>query len=257
MTSFDQKKTGFKAVLGTAALMVGMFSSAAAHAEPKELRGDVIYRERIALPPDASVQVKLVDVSRADAPATVISEIQIKPAGQVPIAYTLSYDSDDILPGHDYALQARIERGDQLLFINTARHPAFASSNGTQNIHVESVVRQVGDPSGQWLAEAIAGGGVLDRVQTVLTIGSDGSVSGTGGCNRIAGKATFSGAKITFGPLASTEMLCSPAVMEQEKRFFAALTQTASWSVDPVRKKLTLSDAAGTVVLVLAQQSAP
>ena len=43
-----------------------------------QVTGSVTYRERIALPPTAVVQVRLVDVSRADAPAVLIAEQVIR-----------------------------------------------------------------------------------------------------------------------------------------------------------------------------------
>ena len=41
-----------------------------------------------------------------------------------------------------------------------------------------------------------------------LTIEQDGSFSGTDGCNRLAGEATFDGGTIDFGDVASTLMAC-------------------------------------------------
>src|SRR5262245_48511789 len=73
-----------------------------------------------------------------------------------------------------------------------------------------------GHPAGRWLAENIRGGGVIDRLQTILELGADGAISGTGGCNVMRGKATISGDTIAFGPIASTRKACSPAVMNQE-----------------------------------------
>jgi heat shock protein HslJ len=46
------------------------------------LTGTISYRQRIALRPDAVVQVKLLHVSRADAPSVTIAEQEIKPAGR-------------------------------------------------------------------------------------------------------------------------------------------------------------------------------
>src|SRR5262245_16033622 len=46
-------------------------------------------------------------------------------------------------------------------------------------------------PIGRWLAEDIRGGGVIDRVQTVLEIAADGGISGSGGCNAMRGTATI------------------------------------------------------------------
>jgi putative lipoprotein len=111
----------------------------------------------------------------------------------------------------------------------------------------------VSTPAGRWLAEDIRGGGVADRLQTVLEISPDGRISGTGGCNRMAGKATIASAAITFGSIVSTKMACPPAVMNQESRFFAALNDVRAWRFDPVRRKLMLLGGDGTPLIVLAQ----
>lgn len=104
-------------------------------------------------------------------------------------------------------------------------------------------------PRGSWLAEDINGGGVIDRLQTTLTLGADGKVSGTGGCNRYMGTATVKGDAITFGPMAGTRMACTPAVMDQENKFHAALETVRSWRV--AQGKLFLRDESGNVVLRL------
>ena len=102
-----------------------------------------------------------------------------------------------------------------------------------------------------WLAEDIQGGGVLDRLRTTLSFLGDGRVSGTGGCNRYSGPVEVKGSSIHFGSLAATMMACSPAVMQQEERFFTALAAATQWKKTPERK-LILSDAAGVPVLVLS-----
>ena len=50
----------------------------------------MVYRERIALPPNAVLSVQLADVSLADAPAAILGEQKIDPAGQVPIKFEIS-----------------------------------------------------------------------------------------------------------------------------------------------------------------------
>jgi uncharacterized lipoprotein YbaY len=85
--------------------------------------GVVTYRQRMALPPAAIIQVQLVDVSRADAPATVLAEQVIEAQGQqVPFAFTLPYDPAAIQPNFTYAVQARIEIDGELWFINTEHY---------------------------------------------------------------------------------------------------------------------------------------
>jgi putative lipoprotein len=109
------------------------------------------------------------------------------------------------------------------------------------------------NPAGRWLAESIRGGGVIERVQTILEVGADGAISGTGGCNAMRGSATISGNTIVFGPIANTRMACSPAVMNQETKFFSALQDAQSWRIDAVRRKLMLLDGNRNPVVVFTR----
>ncbi len=100
--------------------------------------GTVTYRPRIALPPNAVVEVQLVDVSRADAPAIVLASQSIVTGGrQVPIPFELVYNSDPIDPRMTYAVQARISVDGELQFINTRRFPVISQGHANQ---VEVVV---------------------------------------------------------------------------------------------------------------------
>jgi putative lipoprotein len=86
------------------------------HAPPPEseapfpaITGHVFYRERVALDPNAQVELELADVSRADAPAIPVANQNIKAAGRnVPIAFDLRYDPAAIDRRHTYAVRARI-----------------------------------------------------------------------------------------------------------------------------------------------------
>ncbi len=49
-------------------------------------------------------------------------------------------------------------------------------------------------------------------------------ISGSGGCNRYFGSYTLTNDQINISPLGSTRMACEPAHMEQEDRFFQALS---------------------------------
>jgi putative lipoprotein len=225
----------------------------AAMAEMRTINGTVAYRERMALPPGASVEIKLVDGSRADAPSGTIAETTIVPEGQVPVAYRLTYEASDILPGRSYALQARITVGGRLMFITTTRHPIFSDGADRTDIIVERVkgADPTASPVGKWLAEDIRGGGVIDRLQTVLNIAEDGTVTGTGGCNRMSGKAVIANDSIKFSPIAATA--CTPAAMDQEAKFFAALQGVRAWHVNPIRRKLVLLDGDGNRLIVFTR----
>lgn len=106
---------------------------------------------------------------------------------------------------------------------------------------------------GRWLAESIDGGGVIDRVQTTLEVSADGGFYGHGGCNRYRGQLKRAEKGVAFGPAAATRMVCPPATMEQEIKFFRALGEVVDLAYDTATRKLTLWDAAGKPLVVLAR----
>ncbi len=98
--------------------------------ETASVTGTVTYLQRVALTPGAVVEVKLLDVSRADAPSVTIAEQVIKPAGrQVPIEFELRYDPRRIEQGHRYAVRARILEGVKLRFTSTQVYPVITGGN--------------------------------------------------------------------------------------------------------------------------------
>ncbi|MGB3446745.1 MAG: YbaY family lipoprotein [Xanthobacteraceae bacterium] len=227
-----------------------------AMAETTILRGTVNYLERMALPDGATVIVQLADVSRADAPAETIAEDRITGAKGSPIPYRLSFDHARIDLRHRYALQARIVDGDRLLFITKKHHAVFAGGRNNTRLLVQRVGNEpltVASPAGKWLAEDILGGGVIDRLQTTLEIAADGTVSSHGGCNRYRGRVSITGESISFSPLASTKMACTPAAMAQEQKFHQALEKTRTFRINARERKLILRDGNGATVARLAK----
>ena len=94
------------------------------------ISGEVWYRERIALPPGAEVIVTLEDQSRADAPATVITDYTHIVDGQGPYPFRLVYDPAAIDDRLTYGLRARIEQDGELVFTSTEHLDPFASEPG-------------------------------------------------------------------------------------------------------------------------------
>ena len=102
--------------------------------------GTVYYLQRIALPPDAIIEVKLADISKQDVLAATIAEQKITNPGQVPIPFELHYNSAQIDSRMTYAVQVRIEQGGKLLFVSTRVFPVITRGNPT---HVEVKVDPV------------------------------------------------------------------------------------------------------------------
>jgi uncharacterized lipoprotein YbaY/membrane-bound inhibitor of C-type lysozyme len=97
---------------------------------PSLVSGTVSYMVRMALPPSAVIELQLQDVSRADAPATMIAEETITLGNrQAPVSFELKFDPAKIDPGHTYAVGARILVDGQLRFINDKSYAVLTRGN--------------------------------------------------------------------------------------------------------------------------------
>ena len=81
--------------------------------------GEITYRERMALPPTAQVQIQLSDVSVMDAPSRTIAEQSFTADGrQVPFPFSLTVDQRKLDPRGRYSVSARItDASGKLMFI--------------------------------------------------------------------------------------------------------------------------------------------
>ena len=100
--------------------------------------GMITYRERIALPDDANVQVQLQDASLQDVAADILSEQVYQTNGkQVPLPFEVGYEPDDIKSNHTYHIQVRItDASGKLLFITTTAHPVITNDAPTQDVEI-------------------------------------------------------------------------------------------------------------------------
>lgn len=103
--------------------------------------GTVTYLQRRALPPNAIIEVKLLDVSRADAPAVTIAEQTITSAGkQVPFAFEIRYGPGRINERGRYIVRATILVGRKLVFTSTDAYSVLTGGHGNSvNIIVKPV----------------------------------------------------------------------------------------------------------------------
>ncbi|HWT70646.1 MAG TPA: YbaY family lipoprotein [Oxalicibacterium sp.] len=98
-----------------------------------QLQGSVTYRERMALPADARVIVRLEDVSRKDASGAFVAQQTLRPRTEVPIAFNLRYLPAAIDTRRRYALHAAIvDAQDELLWISS--EPTLVQFNETAPI---------------------------------------------------------------------------------------------------------------------------
>ncbi len=103
-----------------------------------------------------------------------------------------------------------------------------------------------------WLAEDIEGRGVIDNTQSTFRIGQDGKINGVGACNNYFSTASVDKLAIEIEQIGSTRMMCPPAQMDQEAKFFDALGRVNSFRLDD-DGKLHLLDKDGQAVLRFAR----
>jgi putative lipoprotein len=250
--------------LSLLAAAVSLFQSGChdVHENPKvesasltaRLQGLATYGEPIELPEDATLDVIIEDVSRADAPADVISRTTVHKPGGLPIPFAIDYAIDRIRPGHRYNVRGRIEQQGRLLFVSDTHHalpPADSTApfelrlvrtgvSAASTAQIENTywkLLQLGDarvrtPEGQ------------REIHLVLQTSTDGTrrVAGFSGCNRLIGDYTLAGERIAFTQMASTMMACQHG-LDTEQAFHATLAEVTRWAIRG--EQLDLFDATG------------
>ena len=103
---------------------------------------------------------------------------------------------------------------------------SFRSALGALMLASAVPAAAANSPVGKWLAEDIRGDGVIDNLQTTLEIKEDGSVLGSGGCNRYRGLAQITGQAIKFGANLAGNMAARAS--SQALELYKASTGTAA-----------------------------
>lgn len=105
-----------------------------------------------------------------------------------------------------------------------------------------------------WVLDSLNGATPVSGTTITAEFNEDGSVGGSGGCNRYSGQYTVAGGDIQINqPMASTMMACEQAVMEQESTYFQALGAAKSFAVNG--DQLTLNDEGGKAIVTFKAQS--
>ncbi|MEP6536699.1 MAG: YbaY family lipoprotein [Bryobacteraceae bacterium] len=106
--------------------------------------GTVTYLQRIALPPEATIEVTFADVSIQDTAPIQLGNQVIKAAGkQVPIPFAIGYDSRQIVSSHTYGVEAKIKVGERLMFASDSPNLVLTQGRPT---NVEIIVKAVPAP---------------------------------------------------------------------------------------------------------------
>ncbi|WP_243855566.1 YbaY family lipoprotein [Sphingobium vermicomposti] len=238
----------FTAVMAATMLTLGGCATDVQHADPqvpvaqlrdKVITGNASYRERIALPARATFNVRLLDVSRADAGSAIIAEETRQVEGQqVPLPFSIRVKEQVLKTNMRYAVRATItDPAGKLLWTTDTVHsvdPArFEQDLGTLNmVRVGNRSAASGLIGAQFKVEDINRTGLIDSSNVTVQFSQGGRVSGSAGCNRFTGDYSLDGQSLRIGPLAVTRRACVTALGNQETRFLAILQDVTSWSVN-------------------------
>ncbi len=95
--------------------------------------GAIVLSDQDPLQEGSTVEIKLQDVSIADAAATTIGETIIHNPGQPPIPFSVTYNADIIDPRLSYGVQVRITNSEgKLMYINTTAYPVITQGHPSE-----------------------------------------------------------------------------------------------------------------------------
>lgn len=220
------------------------------------------YRERSTLPADAILDVELLDVSRADAPAIRIASQRFR-MDRVPLRVSLSYDPAVIDDRMTYSIAARVISGQQVIFRTTSSYPVITRGAPVMVdillIAMPEVRPDQASADGQriagitWALNEIGGRAFIGEDPPTIAFEEDGSFSLYAGCNRFRGMAAFSEGEMVFRkPLAGTKRACPEPRMRIERGVLEALDATVSYR--RYGSSLALGNTAGRATMRFGQR---
>jgi putative lipoprotein len=110
--------------------------------------GTVAYRQRMALPPEAVIEVQLRELPAGETheSTTLVAEDKITVGNrQVPVPFTLRFDPAKINADRVYDVKARIRVGEQVRFSSGQVYPVLTQGNPS---HVDMILDPVGTDPG-------------------------------------------------------------------------------------------------------------
>ena len=238
-----------------------------------KITGTVFYREKIALPDDAVLRIRLEVAAAPEMPARLVAQITVPTEGkQVPIAFELPYTAADIQSQKRYQVRVSVTSGTQTLWASRVPYPVITKGAPTK---VEIELQQAG--AGRRVRpQAVAAVGSLAGTswklvalgETPAVTPPDGApaslafepaqrkIAGSTGCNRFMGSYTAGdGTAVKIDPNGMTLMACADAAMRQETAFLAALRAATSYRLGG--GKLELLDDDRVVARFEADAGAP
>lgn len=245
------KKTALMAGMAALALSIGACTTMDGAAQSTEasqnmverITGQLAYRERIALPPGAQMELVVTDITNGEDKELIITRTQMAIADRsVPVPFTIDASKQNLPDGPLYGLRAFIKDANGTVLFRTSAPFLLNLQNEAVNVGTLMLLQTTPDDrgildieglqDGEWRVTQFNFDVAPAATAPTMTFGADGRMFGSSGCNRFNTQYTLNGTAISLGPVAATKMMCDPGLMEQERRLFEVLGSLNSVSLD-------------------------
>ncbi|MCR9137679.1 MAG: META domain-containing protein [Alphaproteobacteria bacterium] len=199
-----------------------------------EIKGSALYRERIAMPPEALFLARVFDVSDND-----LTELgRHEGVGDAGPPYEFSIALDDARISQNARLTIRAE-------VILKDRPQFVAERALDSPNQDGLMLIMKRPADKaaalrntfWRLDQIGqapvpGGVTQTEPHLILEAGAEGAFSATVGCNQMRGQVAIDGAALTFSPGATTMMACPEPLGTLEQAFSQSLAEVASFRIE-------------------------
>jgi putative lipoprotein len=207
------------------------------------ISGTLSYRERIALPPGAQMEIVVSDITLGRDQELILSrELNTIGQGSPPIPFSINVSKLNLSDGPLYGLRAFIRERDGAILFRTSE--PFLLNLRSDTVNIGDIVVSMTSPDdpglakipdlqdGEWRVTQIGGDVVPETSAPTISFAVDGRVYGSTSCNRFNSSYSLDGNALEIGNLAATKRACDPGLMQQERRFLDAISLIENVSLE-------------------------
>ncbi len=228
-----------------------------------KIEGSAFYRERIMLPPGASLVLTLEDITQRKIKPAVIAKKTLLLNNTPPYTFSLNYPKDKIQKGHQYVIKGEITYNKQRMLVSDLRINLLDSAETPIVLHLKKIPvkdtaktlnAQVKNKLWQLIELNDQTVYKNQKAQTIPTIQfcQGNKIVGFTGCSQMTGKYLLNKRQIALRPSILIVEACSD-VPVSEAAFLAALKNTASLKVSD--NHLMLLSSGKKVIAVFAARA--
>ena len=209
----------------------------------ERITGALSYRERIAPPPEAQVEIVVSDITLGRNQEFILSRT-MNTIGQAspPIPFSIDVSKLNLSDGPLYGLRAFIREPDGTILFRTSEPFLLDLRSDTVDIgDIRVSMTSPDDPGlagipdlqdGEWRVTQISGDVVAQISAPTMTFTADGRLYGSTSCNRFSSSYGLDGNSLEVGNVAATKRACEAGLMQQERRFLDALSLIENASLE-------------------------